>query len=468
LRTGGDNLAMLYRLVTFVSGLLLAGVAGWFLDGTVGALLGAILGAVFWFLMDLRRGKRMIRWLRDPAARPAPTMFGLWGEAADRCRRLLRTREQEVIESESRLQAFLAAIQASPNGVLILDAQGLIEWCNQTAATHLGLDPQRDLQQQIGNLVRDPVFAAYYANHDYGHEVTMAGRDSTPQRPVQLSVQLHPYGEGRLLLLTRDVTALVQADAMRRDFVANVSHEIRTPLTVLSGFVETLQSLPLDEAERARYLALMATQAQRMQTLVDDLLTLSRLEGTPPPGFSEWETAGALNAQCEEEGRVLSAMLHPAPESPQALVFERAPGLAVSGAASELRSALSNLVSNAVRYTPAGGRIDVAWHMLPDGFAEFSVTDTGPGIAPEHLPRLSERFYRVDRSRSRESGGTGLGLAIAKHVAQRHGGELRIASTPGQGSRFSIVFPASRVRTDDAMVPGGAWPAIETAERSGP
>ena len=166
---------MLYRLVTFVFGLLVTGLAGWFFDGMVGAMVGAALGAVFWFLMDLRRGNRLIRWLRDPDARAAPTMFGLWGEAADRCRRLLRAREQQVIESERRLQAFLAAIQASPNGVVILDAQGLIEWCNQTAAAHLGLDPQRDLRQQIGNLVRDPVFAAYYAGNDYGHEVTMAG-----------------------------------------------------------------------------------------------------------------------------------------------------------------------------------------------------------------------------------------------------------------------------------------------------
>lgn len=459
---------MLYRLVTFVFGLLVTGLAGWFFDGMVGAMVGAALGAVFWFLMDLRRGYRLIRWLRDPDARAAPTMFGLWGEAADRCRRLLRAREQQVIESERRLQAFLAAIQASPNGVVILDAHGLIEWCNQTAATHLGLDPQRDLRQQIGNLVRDPVFAAYYAGNDYGHEVTMPGRDSTPQRPVQLSAQLHPYGEGWLLLLTRDVTATALADAMRRDFVANVSHEIRTPLTVLSGFVETLQSLHLDEAERVRYLALMATQAERMQTLVNDLLTLSRLEGTPPPGFSEWVSTSELSAQCEEEARALSAMRHPAPETPQRLGFSVVPGLALAGAASELRSALTNLVTNAVRYTPGGGRIDVEWQRLPDGKVEFSVADTGPGIAPEHLPRLSERFYRVDRSRSRESGGTGLGLAIAKHVAQRHGGELRIASTPGQGSRFSIVFPASRVRTDDAMVPADAWPAAETAERSGP
>ncbi len=437
---------MFWRIATFVCSQAAAGATGWYFAGMAGALLGASLGGLIWFLADLWRGTRFVSWLRDPAARPAPVLRGLWGEAADRCRRLIRAKDQKAVESESRLQAFLAAIQASPNGVAILDAQGHIEWCNQTAASHFGFDPKRDLMQLIGNLVRDPVFAAYYAGKDFGHEVIMSGRESMAQRPVQLSVQLHPYGDGRLLLLSRDVTALAQAEAMRRDFVANVSHEIRTPLTVLSGFVETLQTLQLDDTERERYLALMAEQAGRMQSLVHDLLTLSRLEGSPAPGTADWVTAKTLMAECEQEGRALSAILLPLPTQAHVLRVHETPPVALAGAASELRSALSNLVNNAVRYTPAGGQIDVAWTILPDGRAEFSVTDTGPGIAPEHLPRLSERFYRVDRSRSRESGGTGLGLAIAKHVAQRHGGELRIASTPGKGSRFAMVFPASRVR----------------------
>jgi two-component system phosphate regulon sensor histidine kinase PhoR len=447
---------MFWRIATFVLSQLAVAGLGWFLDGMVGALTGASLGSLFWFLGDLLRGTRFLLWLRDPDARPVPALRGLWGEATDRCRRLLRARQQLVLSSEGRLQAFLAAIQASPNGVVLLDAQGCIEWCNQTAAGHFGFDAQRDVMQQIGNLVRDPVFAQYWAGGDYGSEVIMTGRDSTFSRPVQLSVQLHPYGDGRRLLLSRDVTALGQAEAMRRDFVANVSHEIRTPLTVLSGFIETLQSLPLDEAERERYLALMATQAERMQCLVNDLLTLSRLEGSPPPGSSEWVPASDLDVQCEQEARALSELLLPPPARPQVMHFHELPEVALAGAAGELRSALSNLVNNAVRYTPAGGQIDVRWQVLPDGRVEFSVTDTGPGIAPEHLPRLSERFYRVDRSRSRESGGTGLGLAIAKHVAQRHGGELRIASTLGKGSRFSVVFPASRVRVFSAPSRGAA------------
>ena len=246
------------------------------------------------------------------------------------------------------------------------------------------------------------------------------------------------------MLLSRDVTALEQAEAMRRDFVANVSHEIRTPLTVVAGFIETLQTLPLKKPERDRYLDLMAQQSQRMQTLVDDLLTLSRLEGSPPPGVSEWTATSALFAQAGQEAEALSALV--APLHGHKLSFEPGPACEIAGIRNEICSAVSNLVTNAVRYTPEAGTIRVAWTALPDGRGEFSVRDSGPGIAPEHLPRLTERFYRVDRSRSRESGGTGLGLAIVKHVVQRHGAELRIDSRPGNGSCFSIVFPAARVR----------------------
>jgi two-component system phosphate regulon sensor histidine kinase PhoR len=230
---------------------------------------------------------------------------------------------------------------------------------------------------------------------------------------------------------------------MRRDFVANVSHEIRTPLTVLSGFVETLQTLPLDAADRQRYLGLMAQQAQRMQTLVSDLLTLSRLEGSPPPRMDEWIAIRPLMDACEQEGRSLSMMMA---HMGHDLEMTIAQDCELAGSRTELLSAMANLVNNAVRYTPTGGKVRIGWAILADGQGEFSVTDSGPGIAAEHVPRLTERFYRVDRSRSRETGGTGLGLAIAKHVTQRHGAQLRIESRLGQGSTFAIVFPANRVR----------------------
>lgn len=441
---------MFWRFFSFITFQLAGGLAGWYValptTTATGALLGVVLGGVGWFLIDMSRVARLLRWLRVGDASDVAMRTGLWGEISDRARRLIRAREQMTRDSQFRLQDFLAALQASPNGVVLLDSQGQIEWFNQMAATHFGLDAQRDILQHLGNLVRDPGFASYFSSHDFMSELVMPGRESTPSRPVTLSVHLHPYGEGRLLLLSRDITALEQAEAMRRDFVANVSHEIRTPLTVLAGFVETLQTLPLTDQERERYLTLMAQQADRMQTLVNDLLTLSRLEGSPPPGASDWMSMPALMRQLEQEGRALSAVLNPSSGRLHQLVFESSLEGEIAGAPNELLSAMSNLVSNAIRYTPLGGEIHVRALLLPDGRVEFSVQDTGPGIAPEHIPRLTERFYRVDRSRSRDTGGTGLGLAIVKHVAQRHGAELKIESTPGKGSIFTIIFPSSRVR----------------------
>jgi two-component system phosphate regulon sensor histidine kinase PhoR len=280
--------------------------------------------------------------------------------------------------------------------------------------------------------------------------VIIEGRTNCLAQNIKLSVRLHAYGEGQLMLLSRDVTAVALADAMRRDFVANVSHEIRTPLTVLSGFVETLQTIPLGEEECQSYLHLMSVQAERMQSLVADLLTLSQLEGSLPPGKHDKTPLSELMAQVFSDARSLSSVLSGQEGDERGpvheLVFEPSPPSVLLGVRSELLSAISNLVNNAVRYTPAGGRIQTKWSRHTD-WVTFSVTDTGPGIAPEHLPRLSERFYRVDRSRSRETGGTGLGLAIAKHVVQRHGGELRIESQVGVGSTFMLVFPASRLET---------------------
>jgi two-component system phosphate regulon sensor histidine kinase PhoR len=433
---------MAWRICSFLLCQAVAGLAGCWLARERGALVGLVLGGLAWFLIDSTRALRVVGWLRRGAQADLRPMRGLWGEIGERMRRILRARDQQVQDGEARLQEFLAAIQASPNGVVLLDADGRIEWCNETAANHLGIDPSRDLQQLIGNLLRDPAFAAYAAQGDFSRDVIVPGRDNTPGRPARVSVQLHPYGRGRKLLLSRDVTALEQAETMRRDFVANVSHEIRTPLTVLAGFIETLQNLPLDEPDRVRYLGLMAQQAVRMQTLVSDLLTLSRLEGSPLPGPGDWTPVAALLAQCEQEARALTASLGKSLE----LHVVPPPDDELSGAPSELLSAMSNLVSNAVRYTPSGGRIVVGWRLLADGQGEFSVRDTGPGIAAEHVPRLTERFYRVDRSRSRETGGTGLGLAIVKHVVQRHAAELRIESAPGAGSLFAIAFPPGRVR----------------------
>jgi two-component system phosphate regulon sensor histidine kinase PhoR len=295
-------------------------------------------------------------------------------------------------------------------------------------------------------LVRDPIFSAYMTSSDVVESIVIEGRGKNPKMPLRISIQRHPYGEGKQLLITRDVTVVEQAEAMRRDFVANVSHEIRTPLTVLAGFVETLQTLKLSPQEQDNYLALMATQAQRMQSLVDDLLTLSRLEGSPIPGFTSHIALSQLMDTCQIESQQLSKLLFQ-DKIAQVIVFETDPKILdylVLGEQREIQSALSNLVSNAIRYTPQGGRIEVHAFISTDGNLNLQVKDTGPGILPEHLPRLTERFYRVDRSRSRESGGTGLGLAIVKHVMQRHGCQLQIASIAGQGSCFNLIFPPAR------------------------
>ena len=442
---------MINRWLMFFACMFAGGSLGAWSPSRHGVAAGLMTSAVVWLAIDSFYVSRILRWLRgeqsndvpSATAQPAPHMPGVWGETVDRVRRLLKDRDHQYQESQARLNEFLAAIQASPSGVVLLDAQGRIEWCNQMATQHFGFDVQRDMLQHIANLVRQPVFNAYMSANEFSHDVVIPGSSSTPARPVKLSVHVHAYGKNRKLLLSRDITAVELAETMRRDFVANVSHEIRTPLTVLSGFIETLQTLPLKEPDRTRYLALMAQQSARMQTLVNDLLTLSRLEGSPLPGGNEWMTTRALLAQCEQDARGLSAALVPRGHR---IEFENGPACELAGVQSEVYSAMSNLVTNAIRYTPDTGLMRVSWKLLQDGRGEFTVKDSGPGIAPEHLPRLTERFYRVDRSRSRETGGTGLGLAIVKHVAQRHGAELHIKSQLGQGSCFSITFPAVRVR----------------------
>lgn len=413
------------------------------------ALAGALVGGMVWMFIDSTQSTRFLNWLRLGDVTRMPRLSGAWGEASERARRLLRDQSRDLEHSNQRLDDFLSAIQASPNGVVLLDKNGQIEWCNLTAANHFGLNPKADISQHIGNLVRDPGFANYFAAGDYDDAVTISGSSSVNNRSTRIAVRIHAYGEGKKLLLSNDITAIESAEHMRRDFVANVSHEIRTPLTVLNGFVETLQTLDLNKDERTKYLNLMEQQSLRMQSLVSDLLILSKLDGSPAPLADVWISANTLLTLCEQEAIALKTELHGlgiAHNSKQALAFEFQAGIELAGSQTELLSAMCNLVNNAVRYTKMGGNIRVSLQVLDRGGVVFSVNDTGIGIAPEHLPRLTERFYRVDTSRSRESGGTGLGLAIVKHVVQRHGGELKISSTLGKGSTFCFTLPAARVR----------------------
>ena len=436
---------MVFALFELLFLMGLAGLPAWYVWGPLGASSAALLAVCVYALVLAWRVDRFDRWLGAPSLRLDPPWQGVWRDMALRIQRMLRQQEKLVNVHEKRLQDFLSAIQASPNGVILLDEEARIEWCNETAASHLGLDSLKDRMQHIVHLVRDPVFSRYFSQASHASEAVIEGRSSSSASAQKLSVQLHAYGDGRSLLLSRDITAVAQAEAMRRDFVANVSHEIRTPLTVLSGFIETLQTLPLDGQERVRYLSLMAVQSERMQDLVADLLTLSQLEGSLPPSMNQHVSLPEVMAQVFGDAQAMSeGLANMGDGAGHDLVMAPVPEVDLLGARSELLSALSNLVINAVRYTPQGGSIHLSWSCTPEGWV-FAVKDTGPGIAAEHLPRLSERFYRVDRSRSRETGGTGLGLAIAKHVMQRHGGELRIESDLGKGSTFKLIFPASRV-----------------------
>ncbi|MBL8288931.1 MAG: phosphate regulon sensor histidine kinase PhoR [Rubrivivax sp.] len=421
-----------------------AAVAGVLLGAAVGSMagsqaLGVLVGAAVFVgavaLRDALQAQRLLKWLRGSMEGRAPRTGGFWGEVAYRVERALRLREKALGDERERLRQFLSGIEASPNGVLLLDAQEHIEWCNAVAAQHFGLDPHRDLQQRVTNLIRAPAFVSCLQEGAFDEPVLLPG---SAERGT-LQVLIRPYGDGMKLVLSQDITERERAEAMRRDFVANVSHEIRTPLTVLAGFLETLAQLPLSEPERQRVLALMQQQTTRMHALVADLLTLAQLEGSPQPAGDRWVGVGSLLDAVRADALALSAGRH-------RIEFSDGADAEVAGNDRELLSALGNLLANAVRYTPEGGRITAAWRWRDDGGGVLEVADTGIGIAREHLPRITERFYRVEGSRSRETGGTGLGLAIVKHVAQRHGGEVQVDSEPGLGSTFRLLLPPGRVR----------------------
>ena len=381
----------------------------------------------------LREFGKLRRWASQPRLSDPPEAEGAWGDVFNLLHRhrratLKRRRELAQLMVRSRRGA-----QALPYGVAVLDADFRLDWCNDAAREHLGLDPERDRNQAIVNVVRAPEFVDYLRAADFSEPVRLG----SPGGRRTLSLQIVSFGDEEHLLLSQDVTGTERVEAMRRDFVANVSHELRTPLTVLAGFLETIQDLKLDAARVRDYVGLMAPQAERMKRLIDDLLTLSSLEHAPPPPDVERIALRPLLQRVRAEAEVLSGGKH-------RISLELAGEQDLLGAEREIASALTNLATNAVRYTPTGGEIRLRWRS-GDGGGEFSVEDTGIGIDPEHLPRLTERFYRVDRGRSRETGGTGLGLSIVKHALARHQAALAIDSTPGKGSRFTARFPAARL-----------------------
>jgi two-component system phosphate regulon sensor histidine kinase PhoR len=375
---------------------------------------------------------RLARWVAKPVPGQVPEGRGSWEAVLSALHRYERDAALRQSELAEALASLRRAAQAMPDGVVLLDARNCIEWCNDNAAAMFKLDPREDVGRPIANLVREPALVEYLAAPE--RDRAPAVRIAVSRNEI-LSVQRIRYGEAQSLLLVRDVTQSERVETMRRDFVANVSHELRTPLTVLVGFLETVRELKLDPQRVRDYLAMMREQASRMHRIIEDLLALSVLESAPPPAAERVRVAPLLE-RLRADAEALSGGRH-------VVALEGEPAVDLLGSEAELASAFGNLVSNAVRYTPAGGTVRLVWRDGPDG-ALLAVEDTGLGIAPEHIPRLTERFYRVDRSRSRDTGGTGLGLAIVKHALARHQATLSIESAPGAGSRFSARFPAQR------------------------
>ena len=417
--------------------------------GTLAAGLAALL------LHHVANLGALAGWLRDPLRATVPMGSGQWEGAFTALYKFVRGALQSQHRLTAQLVRFRSAAQAMPDAVIVLDGEDHISWCNTTAERYFGLDAGKDTGQPILNLVRQPDFAEYIKRGEYAEPFTL--RLQRGEARV-LSVRIVAYGQEEKLLLSRDVTQAEKLEVMRRDFVANVSHELKTPLTVVSGFLETIAdgNVTLEEPRGRQVLGLMRSQSDRMLRLIDDLLTLSELESTAMPARETAIDVQSLLRTIHEEARALSGERH-------SIVLEPGPAATLWGDEREVRSAIANLVSNAVRYTPKDGRITLAWSER-DGAGCMSVEDTGIGIETRHVPRITERFYRVDTSRSRETGGTGLGLAIVKHVLTHHQARLEVASEPGKGSLFAAVFPARRVTwlADQAAI----GPATEKLARS--
>lgn len=423
----------------------------WPIAGATAAAVIAALAFGAILVHHLHNLSEFHQWLLAPRLENLPNGSGRWEQVFSYLARMMRRQGQIEAQLQEALTRFQKAGAALPEAVVILDNDNRIDWCNPKAEAYFGLDLDRDRGQQVTYLMRQPQFIEYLRQSDFtlplNLRVTPAGIGE-----ATLSIQMVPYGDRETLLVGRDITRWERLEITRRDFVANVSHELRTPLTVLNGFLETLSDMERPDPEMtSRSLMLMTQQCVRMNRLVEDLLTLSRLESSVAPLREELVNIPELVQHLYQDALSLSNGKHE-------IILKLAGRACVRANPDEIRSAFGNLVSNAIRYTPEGGRIELHW-TLREGEGMFSVTDTGIGIESHHIDRLTERFYRVDRSRSRETGGTGLGLAIVKHVLSRHQAHLEIVSEPGKGSVFSAVFPPDRMES----APAAAKPAPAVA-----
>ncbi|KAF3999376.1 phosphate regulon sensor histidine kinase PhoR [Glaciimonas immobilis] len=405
--------------------------------GVVAGLVWFGLSLVALLFLQIWSLYRIEQWLDLPYGTPRPKTWGLWAHAAKRLENVRREDERSRVDMAEWLARFRQAMSLLPDGVVIVDGVMHLEWCNPTAEKHLGLDQLRDEGRLLTNLIRAPEFVDYMLSSRFEQPLAFVHH----HRKIQL--QLISFDNRRQIIVTHDLTQAEKNDTLRRDFIANASHELRTPLTVINGFLEHALSTEMDHKTRQRQLNLMAEQGQRMQRLVADMLALTRLESLVQQPSAETVRILPMLHRIVDQARALSEGRH--------LITLDAQAIDLKGNHDELESAFTNLLTNAVRYTPDGGSIQISWKMVGEG-AALGVCDDGIGIAAEHLSRLTERFYRVDKTRSRITQGTGLGLAIVKHVLLRHRGHLLIESAPGKGSCFSAVFDRPQLILSDVKM----------------
>lgn len=407
----------------------------WAAEDAETALITFSIGITLYLFNHLFWVSKLVNWYKKPALSTIPQGSGAWEDVFAAIYHEQRRHNRSKSQLSSALDRFRHAASALPDGVVLLNDDNKIEWCNKPAELQLGLSLKHDLDQPIVYLLRNTDFLKYLEHHV---DVDPIKLKSWVNPEATLEIQLVAFGSNQKLLISRDISQVEKLENMRRDFIANVSHELRTPLTVVGGFLETLSDMEGAVPESTRnYFTMMQDQTNRMRLLIEDLLTLSQLEsGTTAPDEAELDV-NALLSMIMNEAKSLSNGRH-------LITLDADPSLALIASSQELHSAFGNLVSNAIRYTHEGGSISLKWEVR-NHEAVFSVTDTGLGIEQKHIDRLTERFYRVDRSRSRETGGTGLGLSIVKHILSRHQGRLEIQSEFGKGSTFSAVFPKSRI-----------------------
>jgi two-component system phosphate regulon sensor histidine kinase PhoR len=415
-----------------LAGILLLGLAVGLLFGPI--WLWILLAACLYLGWQLLTLYRLDRWLRLRSQMDPPDIGGIWGDIIAQVVRLHRRKQfhkQRLVQLFRELRRSTAAL---PDGVIILSAQREIVWFNRRAARLLGLRRPIDLGLRIDNLIRSPEFVHYLHGDDFAMPLVIR---PPVQMDLYLALQVVPYGGGQSLLLVRDVTRQLRLEAMRKDFVANASHELRTPLTVISGYLDTLADDSSIDPAWAGPIKDMRAQAQRMNAIIADLLVLSRLEATDGEASRDAVDVPGMLERLHRDALV-------SVERPRQIVLDLETADGLFGSAHELESAFTNVLVNGMKYTPAEGTVRMRWWVDDEG-AHFSVVDSGIGIPAEHIPRLTERFYRVDAGRSRGQGGSGLGLAIVKHALQRHGGWLDVQSTEGKGSTFTCHFPQARI-----------------------